>query len=302
MKSNLNCLFLTLLLSLFATPLFAQDDDIDNLLDESKPETEYVLASFKTTRVINALSLENTHAGVLDFKISHRFGFLSGGAYEFFGLDQAYMRIGFDYGITPWLMVGVGRSNYEKTFDGLLKAKILRQSKGKRNMPISVEYAATAALKSQKFNTPDQQNYFSSRMAYTHQLILGRKFSEAVSFQIMPTLVHRNLTPSPNDKNDMFAIGAAGRVKLTKRIAINGEYYYVLPNQIVGMGTDYHNSLSLGFDIETGGHVFQLHFTNSTSMVDKGVITETVGDWLKGDIHFGFNVSRVFTITSPKAK
>lgn len=302
MKSNLNCLFLTLLLSLFATPLFAQDDDIDNLLDESKPETEYVLASFKTTRVINALSLENTHAGVLDFKISHRFGFLSGGAYEFFGLDQAYMRIGFDYGITPWLMVGVGRSNYEKTFDGLLKAKILRQSKGKRNIPISIEYAATAALKSQKFNNADQQNYFSSRMAYTHQLILGRKFSEAVSFQIMPTLVHRNLTPSPNDKNDVFAIGAAGRVKLTKRIAINGEYYYVLPNQIVGMGTDYHNSLSLGFDIETGGHVFQLHFTNSTSMVEKGVITETVGDWLKGDIHFGFNVSRVFTITSPKAK
>ena len=300
MKNNLNYLFLTLLLSLFTTPLFAQDDDIDNLLDENKPETEYVLASFKTTRVINALSLENTHAGVLDFKISHRFGFLSGGPYEFFGLDQAYMRIGFDYGITPWLMVGVGRSNYEKTFDGLLKAKILRQSKGKHNMPISVEYATTVALKSQKFNNPDRQNYFSSRMAYTHQLIVGRKFSEAVSFQIMPTLVHRNLTASPNDKNDVLAIGAAGRVKLTKRIAINGEYYYVLPNQIVGMGTNYHNSLSLGFDIETGGHVFQLHFTNSTSMVDKGVITETVGDWLKGDVHFGFNVSRVFTIANPK--
>lgn len=298
MKNNL--FLLTVLLGFIAAPLFAQDTDIDNLLDEEEPETEYVLASFKTTRVINALSLENTHAGVLDFKISHRFGFLSGGPYELFGLDQAYMRIGFDYGITPWLMVGVGRSNYEKTFDGLLKAKILRQSKGKRNMPISLQYATTIALKSQKFADPDRDNYFSSRLAYTHQLIIGRKFSDAVSFQIMPTLVHRNLTQSPDDKNDVLAIGAAGRVKLTKRIAINGEYYYVLPNQVLGMGTDYHNSLSLGFDIETGGHVFQLHFTNSTSMVDKGVITETVGDWLNGDIHFGFNVSRVFTIYNPK--
>jgi hypothetical protein len=130
-------------------------------------------------------------------------------------------------------------------------------------------------------------------MYYTHQLLLGRKFSENFTMQLMPTFVHRNLTKNEDEKNDVYALGAAARQKLTKRLAINVEYYYLLPDQVADK---YNNSLSIGFDIETGGHVFQLHFTNSTSMIDRGFVTETTGDWLDGDVHFGFNVSRVFTI------
>ena len=157
-------------------------------------------------------------------------------------------------------------------------------------MPITAAVFASAAVKTVPFSNQDRENYFSSRLYYTWQVILGRKFSEGFSLQLSPTLVHRNLTATKAEKNDVYAIAGAGGIKLSKRIALNAEYIYVLPDQIASR---YRNSLSLGFDIETGGHVFQLHFTNSTSMIEKGFVTETVGNWLDGDIHFGFNVSRV---------
>ena len=275
--------------------LRAQDADLLSLLDDQEV-TEYATAAFKTNRVINLHSLESTAGGVLDFKINHRFGFINGGAYEFFGLDNAMMRLGFDYGITDRLTAGIGRSSFQKAFDGFLKYKILRQSSRKKVMPVTLAMVAAGSLNSVKWADPTRENYFSSRLFYTYQLIVGRKFSDRLSLQLSPTVVHRNLVATRAEKNDVLALGAAGRVKLTNRLAINAEYIYVLPNQL---GPDYHNSLSLGIDIETGGHVFQLHFTNSTSMIEKGFITETVGQWQKGGIHFGFNVSRVFTIVSP---
>ena len=134
-------------------------------------------------------------------------------------------------------------------------------------------------------------------MGYSFQLIVGRKFSDRFTVQLNPGVVHRNLVSSIDDPNDVIHISGGARVKLSKRIAINGEYFYVLPDQLP---VDYRNSLSMGFDIETGGHVFQLHFTNSTAMYERGFITETVGDWGNGDIHFGFNISRVFTVHTPK--
>lgn len=281
------------LITLIITPALAQDD-LMSLLDETEePVTEYTKASFKTTRVINSQSLENTAGGVLDMKISHRFGFINGGPYELFGLDEASIRIGLDYGITDRLMVGWGRSSFEKTYDVFAKYKILRQSMGKVKMPVTLSWYASTAITTLKFADETRENYFSSRMYYTHQLILGRKFSESLTLQLMPTFIHRNLTKNENEKNDVYALGVAGRQKLTKRLALNVEYFYLLPDQV---NEKYRNSLSIGFDIETGGHVFQLHFTNSTSMIDRGFVTETVGNWLDGDIHFGFNVSRVFTI------
>jgi hypothetical protein len=144
-----------------------------------------------------------------------------------------------------------------------------------------------------KFPVPDRPNYFTSKLFYTFQMIIGRKFSEGFSLQLSPTLVHRNLVATTLEKNDVLALGVAGRLKLSKRTAINAEYIYVLPNQLA---PEFRNSLSIGFDIETGGHVFQLHFTNSTSMIEKGFITETVGDWKNMGVHFGFNVSRTFNI------
>ncbi len=275
-------------------PLQAQQEqDLLSLLGREET-TEYAAASFKTNRVINQHSLENTAAGVLDVKISHRFGFLNTGAYSLFGLDLASnIRIGLDYGITDCLTIGVGRSSLEKTLDGFLKLKILRQSTGLRRMPVTVAVVGSTAIQTLKWRYPDRDNLFSSRLYYSGQLIIGRKFSNEFSFQLSPTIVHRNLVLTRADKNDVFALGLAGRWKLNKRLSLNGEYIYVFPGQLPDQ---YHNSLSVGFDIETGGHVFQLHFTNSTSMIEKGFVAENEGDWGNGGIHFGFNISRVFTL------
>lgn len=291
-------LFLFICLLSLSQWLSAQDDDLLSLLGEEET-TEYATASFKTNRVINLHSLESTARGVLDIKISHRFGMLNGGLYELFGLDAASIRIGGDYGITDRITIGGGRSSYEKTYDGFIKYKVLRQSKGKHNMPITAALLATTAIQTLKWQDPDRDNYFSSRLYYTFQAIIGRKFSDNLSLQISPTLVHRNLVKTTEEKNDVYAIGAAGRVKISKRVAINAEYVYVLPNQIL---SDYQNMLSIGFDIETGGHVFQLQFSNATSMIEKGFVAETVGNWADGGIHFGFNISRVFTVAKPKVK
>ena len=276
----------------------AQDTtDLMNLLEKemtsTKDMTLYTTATFKTTRLVNGHSVENVAKGVLDVKISHRFGNLNEGFYELFGLDKATMRMGFDYGITNTLMIGVGRSTYQKTYDAFLKLKILRQSKGKRKMPITLSYLPTIAYRSLKWEDPTIKNYASSRLSYSHQLIIGRKFSEGTSLQLMPTFIHQNLVTGANDPNDLFAIGIGGRQKITKRISINVEYYYQLEDYKLP-GT--RNSLSVGFDIETGGHVFQLHFTNSPGMNERTFIADTKGRWDKGDILFGFNISRVFTI------
>jgi hypothetical protein len=283
------------IVSISLSGLKAQDDLLSLLGEEET--TDYATAAFKTNRVINLHSLENTSGGVLDVKISHRFGMLNLGLYDLFGLDQASIRIGADYGVSDRLAIGFGRSSYEKTYDGFVKYKFLRQSSGKKSMPITAAAFASTAVKTVKWQDPDRENYFSSRLYYTFQLILGRKFSDGLTLQLSPTLVHRNLVKVSSEKNDVLALGVAGRVKLSKRIALNAEYIYVLPDQLA---PGYRNSLSLGFDIETGGHVFQLHFTNSTSMIEKGFITETNGDWADGGIHFGFNISRVFTVAKPK--
>ncbi|MEO5891361.1 MAG: DUF5777 family beta-barrel protein [Ferruginibacter sp.] len=257
----------------------------------SKPD--YTTATFKTTRLINGHTVENVGKGVMDVKISHRFGTLNKGGYELYGLDNATMRMGIDYGITPYLMVGVGRSTYQKTYDAFFKIKILRQSTGKRNMPVTLSYIPTIALKTLHFDDPDRKNYYSSRLFYTHQLLIARKFSAATSLQLMPTFIHRNLAATDANPNDILAIGVGGRQKLTKRLSLNVEYYYQLPGHKIDSST---NSLSIGIDIETGGHVFQLHFTNSVGMSERTFIAENTGKWGKGDILFGFNISRVFNI------
>ncbi len=289
--------------------IYGQDDLMKMLEDETKKEKkrDYATATFKTTRLINGHSNENAAAGVLDFKISHRFGMVNKGAYELFGLDQASMRMGLEYGISNKLMVGVGRSTFQKQYDAFGKFKILRQSKGGNwPSPISVSAVSTVMLKTLKYEDPTVKNYYTSRLSFAHQLIIARKFSEGLSLQLMPSFVHYNIANSVTEPNDIFALGGGGRIKLTKRLSFNVEYYHVLPLSFVE-GEAYRiagtkNSLAVGFDIETGGHVFQLHFTNSTGMTEKTFITETTGDFFKGDIHFGFNVSRVFTIKNKTKK
>ncbi len=270
--------------------------DIDQLLEEAAgSETDYITATFKSTRIINGHSIERMPEGQLDFRISHRFGQLNSGAYNLWGLDQANIHLGLEYGITNWVMAGIGRGTYEKTFDGFLKFSILRQSKGKRNMPFAVSYLAGAAINSLKWER-EEKLYFWDRVSYVHQLLIGRKFSERFSLELNPTFVHRNLVATELDPNDIFSLGTGARIKLTKRISFNVEYYYVIPPRNDYQSIKTHNPLSIGFDIETGGHVFQIHLTNSLAMIEKGFIGETTGEWLNGGIHIGFNISRVFAL------
>lgn len=268
-----------------------------DMMDDDTPKTEYAFATFKATRVIMGQSVENTAKGELNFLIEHNFGRVNLGPYEFFGLDQANMRLGLDYGVNDWLNIGVGRSSYQKTYDGLIKARILRQSSGEKNMPVTVSWYSNIMLNSTKWQDTGRTNYFSSRLSYTAQLLIARKFSNAFSLQLMPTYIHKNLVPRIVDQNDIFALGAGARVKVTQRTSLTGEYYYLLPGQTAD---DYQNCLSLGVDLETGGHVFQLRISNAQPMFERGFITETSGKWSKGDIYFGFTINRVFTIVKPK--
>jgi hypothetical protein len=292
---------ITLLLAAFVT-CHCLAQDINAMLDEEskkadKNRIDYTTATFKSTRLINGHSIETTGKRLLDLKVSHRFGNLNTGAYELFGLDNATMRFGFDYGLTDRFTIGVGRSTFEKQYDGFAKYKLLRQSSGKRNMPVSVAVLASIMLKTQKDRDVSIKRNFSDKLYYTYQLLIARKLSSSTSIQIMPTVVHHNIVQSVNEHNDIWAMGVGGRQKVSKRISINAEYYYVLPEYKLP-GT--HNSLAVGVDIETGGHVFQLHFTNSTGMTERTFISETTGQWSKGDIRFGFNISRIFNIGKSK--
>ena len=275
---------------------FSQDDLMALLDQNTAPETNLASATFKSTRIMNGHSIERMPSGQLDFRISHRFGTINSGAYEFFGLDQANIHFSLEYGIFDWMMVGLGRGTYEKTFDGFTKFSLLRQSAGERTMPVSLSVFTSAALTSVKWADPERTNYFSSRLSYTAQVLIARKISPGFSFQLSPTYIHRNLVATEIDPNDLWAAGAGGRMKLSKRISLNAEYYYLINGNRDYLSSPVYNPLSVGFDIETGGHVFQLIFTNSLAMIEKGFIGETTGRWIKGDIHFGFNISRVFTL------
>jgi len=288
-------LSLAFLFFLIPSGIFAQDDLMDLLNQNSDPEINYTTATFKSTRVLNGHSIEKMPPGQLDFRISHRFGTINSGAYEFFGLDQSNVHFSLEYGILNWLMVGVGRGTYEKTFDGFAKFTLLRQSSGLKVMPVSVSFLSTIAATSVRWSDTSRTNYFSSRLSYVNQLLIARKISPSISIQLAPTFVHRNIVATELDPNDLYALGAGGRLKLTKRISLNAEYYYMF-NPKSYMSQQVYNPLSVGIDIETGGHVFQLMFTNSLAMIEKGFIGETTGSWGKGDIHFGFNISRVFTL------
>lgn len=302
MSKNLYLLILFVCFSTVNTIAQDSTDVMANLEKETaKDETNYTTATFKTTRVVSGQSTENTAPGVLDLRINHRFGQLNSGLYNLFGLDEASMRLGFDYGITKNIMVGIGHSTYQKTYDVFFKVKLLRQSTGKINMPITLSYVPVVAFNTLKTNPPtDPKPSLSDRTSFTNQLIIGRKFSESFSLQLMPTYIYKDNVPNvtlPYSKRNTFAMGIAGRQKISRRVSLNAEYYYQLPDTQGPLST---NVLSLGVDIETGGHVFQLHFTNSRGMTEKAFITETTGKWEDGDILFGFNISRVFNVKKTK--
>jgi hypothetical protein len=287
---------------LFTYPTLAQDDLLAFLEDQEKPSVEYTMATFKNTRLINGHSIETNAQGVLQFLIGHRFGRINSGRSNLFGLDNALIRLGFEYGVSDRLNLGLGRSSFQKMYDGTLKYKIFRQKYGAASFPVTATWVSNVYLSDAPWAQPERENLFSSRLAYHHSLLVARKFNEHLSLQLSPTVVHRNLVKTIEDNNTIFSLGLGTSFRLNGSMRANIEYFYIFPNQIsspVG-GEKVRNSLAVGLDLETGGHVFQLHLTNSRGMTEKILIGETTGEWLAGDIHFGFNVSRVFTVVKPK--
>jgi len=299
------------ILLLLITPLaaFAQDDLLGELEKGTKPEVEYTFATFKGTRLGNGHTVETKNAGALEFIFQHRFGPVSGGAYELFGLDQADVRLGLDYGITDNLSVSISRNSVDKTMDGYFKYKALRQSSGAKTFPVTITALAGMAYKLSPKDFEEGSGLENvDRLSYTGQLLIARKFSTNFSFQLMPTFIHKNMVEF-NEVNDQFALGVGGRTKLSKSVALTFEYYhnFNLPDNddteaLLEDPSFYlrYNSLTFGIDIETGGHVFQLLLTNAIGLTERAFITETRDDFFAGDIHLGFNVTRTFQLKKSK--
>jgi len=272
-----------LLASSFAN---AQDNLLGMLAVSDEPN--YIGYLFKGTKIVNAQSVELPAQGVLQFNIQHRFGTLNSGLYNLYGLDFAQVRLSFDYGIADWLAVSIGRSSSLKVIDANSKIRLKRQVK--EGFPVTIVLNSAAYLKQWQDNQVQEYFVFANQLSYTHQILLARKINRDLTLQLSPTIVHYNLVEMQKESHDRYSLGIGGRQKLTQRISLNAEYFYQLNER------RNNNILSLGFDIETGGHVFQLHLSNSPAMIDSEFITQTTGEWLKGDIYFGFNISRVFTI------
>jgi hypothetical protein len=291
-------LFLILLIS-SSLSLFAQDDLL-SLVDSKgdKKKKEYVSNAFKSSRVINGHSMEFIGKGVMDVRILHRFGLLNSGVNNLFGLDEAKMRLGFDYGLGKNLTVGFGRSTAAKEWDGFIKYRPIWQARGGDwASPVSVVLVSGMTYTTLPWADPTRKNFTTSRMAFYNEVIIGRKFNDIFSFQLAPTFVHRNLVSLASEANNVYALGIGGRIKISKRTAFVVDYHYIAK----GLDkTIYKDPLSIGFDIETGGHVFQLHFSNSTGMNEKAFITNTTSSWGKAEVRFGFNLSRVFTASKGK--
>ena len=282
---------LTILFVIVGLNVKAQDDLLD-VLDNETPKTENIVtATFKGTRILNGHSIENRKDKELEFIISHRFGRINLGFDELFGLDQSNIRFSLEYGLNDNLTVGFGRSSFEKTYDSFLKYSLLKQKTGKNSFPFAISLFGSVAVKTLKDYAPTDKRTFAESLSYVGQVLIAKKVSPSFSYQITPTYVHRNTVKIDADPHDIFALGLGTRIKLSKRVSLNGEYYLAFDES---ESINARNSLAFGVDIETGGHVFQLILSNAITMIEKSFITETTGNFFGGDIHFGFNISRTF--------
>lgn len=258
---------------------------------EEKKEKK-VYEHFRATRIINLQSTETLRPGVLELKILHRFGAVTQGASNFFGLDIATMRIALEQGITENLMIGVGRSTFQKTYDGFFKYNFLDQEENGSPLAISLFssiYVNTVPV------PKDRENFFSSKLSYVTQVIMSSKINDRVSLQVSPTVIHKNLVQSVDDKNTTFALAFATKYNVNKKMSLNLEYVARIKQGVdTPAYNDNNNSLSVGWGIDTRGHFFEFHLTNSMPMSENLFITNTTDSWLKGDIHPGFNIVRDF--------
>lgn len=287
-------------------PLIAQEDLLF-LLEKEQQKEEKVLATFKATKVINAQTIETVKQRNLDFRITHRFGNVgsksNGGAHTLWGFDNAEnIRFSFDYGISDRLQLGVGRSKIKEHLDGSLKYRILEQT-SRNSKPLSMTLYSIMAYTPVK----DAEKYYiqtAYRFSYTFQAIIARKFGERFSFEVLPTLLHRNYVTAlvnpdngAEETNDIFSLGVGARLKLTRRTVLVADYFYVFSDYRMGNTAALHyNPLGIGIEIETGGHVFHINLTNSSGIIENDFIPDTRNTWTRGGYKMGFNISRIFNI------
>jgi len=284
--------FLSFILVFFVVGLAAAQDDLLNQLDTIKSNEKQVETSaFKALQICNMQSTKLPAKGEFYVLISHRFGDLTKGLTNFFGLDNAYTKIGGIYGATDWLSFGLSRQTYNKTYELAVKYKFADQISG--GFPVSIVGYNTLDINSALKTAQYPLLKFNNRLAFTTQLLISRKITNALSFELAPIYVHKNLYQEGLEQKDLLLVGTGARYKLSKRLSVNLEYAarVNMPENFV---SPYHNPLSAGLDIETGGHVFQLVFSNSQPMNDVAVFSNTTGNWNGGSIYFGFNMYRVF--------
>lgn len=276
-------------LLIFLIPSFslAQDD----LLSEIDLETEedYKSAAFKGLKIVNFESTKMVSKKELYFIVSHRFGSIETGFKDFFGLDQAVTRLAFEYGISDGINIGVSRSSFRKMYESSLKLRLILEKKG--GFPFTIVSSSNILVNTSLDEDILPGLEFKNRLGYTTQLLISKKFNSNFSLQLMPTFFHDNYVDIDEQHNSQYVIGFGGRHKLTKRLSVNFDYGYHLNR---AESSPFVNPLSIGLDIETGGHVFQLHFTNAQPMNTNGFLGQATGVWGDGDIFFGFNLSRVF--------
>jgi hypothetical protein len=269
---------LSILSLLFVVGLFAQEEEV-------KP----VKNVFQGTRFINLHSANVPAKNELQMLIQHRFGDISGGFYDFFGLDYASMRLGFEYGITNDLNVGIGRSNYMKTFDSFIKYRILKQS---ASMPLTLTATVAGSFPTIKDVIPDEYDSFGEKASGDIQFHLARSFKN-FGFQVSPGYIGTGYIPDENNvysEHSFFTLGFGGSARLAKKITFNIEYLYRFEDEIENT-----NPLSASIDIGTSGHLFQIMISNVQQMYDQGIITNPAGgDWTEGHLYLGFNLIRGF--------
>jgi hypothetical protein len=285
-KYTISMAISTLIIGLLINPLTGQD--LDSLLNQTSEQTDRgVIESFKGSRVGNGQSTNLPGNGELKMFIGHRFGKISGGFYEFFGLDQATMRLGFDYGFNDWLAAGFGRSTLEKTWDLYAKSRIAGQKSG--GSPVSFTLYVAGSVNTLKNVYPTGNDGFDDRLSVAVQGLVSRKFNW-FSLQLAPVYVHTFYDPITLRSEHLFSIGMAASIRLTRFMDLTAEYYA----SIVKPSYDITNPFTLSVDFDTGGHQFQLVLTNAQAMFEKGLLSNTSGKWTAGDIYFGFNLLRTF--------
>jgi len=284
--------FLSLILTFSLFSAIAQEDSLLSGLDQAQPkEKVYTTSTFKGSRLINNYTSETLGKKNLEFRVGHRFGDVGGGEETFWGLDNANMNITLDYGITQNLTIGIGRHSFEKMYEGVAKYRLLRQTDG-NEMPITMTVLGKANILSNTKGAAydDPINAWS----YVAELIFARKFNKHFSLMISPTYIHINLVPTEFTSNDIFALSLGARYKITRSVAITGEYSHVLNDYYDKQLASFIPVASIGVDLETGGHVFQLFLTNGNSLNEVQFIPSTTSDWGREEFRFGFNISRIF--------